>query len=122
MIKLIKLLLSEYNTEEKLYLSWDGASWHSSKELNIFLDSINHEAYRKKYQTPIIALAPLPASAQFLNVIESVFSGLAKSVIHNSNDESLEDCKEAISQYFTSRNQYFFYIHKKREKKYGEKK
>jgi transposase len=117
MIKLIKLLLSQYNTEEKLYLSWDAASWHSSKELNIFLDSINHEAYRKEYQTPIIALAPLPASAQFLNVIESVFSGLAKSVIHNSNYESLEECKEAISQYFTSRNEYFLLNPRKAGKK-----
>lgn len=117
MIKLIKLLLSQYNTEEKLYLSWDAASWHSSKELNIFLDSINHEAYRKEYQTPIIALAPLPASAQFLNVIESVFSGLAKSVIHNSNYENLEECKEAISQYFSSRNEYFLLNPRKAGKK-----
>jgi transposase len=117
MIKLIKLLLSQYNTEEKLYLSWDAASWHSSKELNTFLYAINQDDYRKEHHTPIVALAPLPASAQFLNVIESVFSGLAKSVIHNSNYESLEDCKEAISQYFTSRNQYFLLHPQKAGKK-----
>jgi len=46
-----------------------------------------------------------------------VFSGLAKSVIHNSNDESLEDCKEAISKYFTSRNQYFLLHPQKAGKK-----
>src|ERR1700722_2787875 len=28
--------------------------------------------------------APLPAGAQFLNVIESVFSGMSRAVIHNS--------------------------------------
>jgi len=54
-----------------------------------------------------VKLAPLPKSAQFLNVIESVFSGLAKAVIHNSDYESVEACKTAIDRHFRERNEYF---------------
>ena len=52
-------------------------------------------------------LAPLPARAQFLNVIESLFSGLAVSVIHNSDYPSVDDAKAAIDRYFAERNAYF---------------
>jgi hypothetical protein len=34
---------------------------------------------------PEIEILPLPAQAQFLNVIESVFSGMARAIIHNSD-------------------------------------
>jgi hypothetical protein len=42
-----------------------------------------------------------------LNVIESVFSGMAKAVIHNSNYQSVEECKVAIDRHFDERNQHF---------------
>jgi hypothetical protein len=45
--------------------------------------------------TPYIETAPLPAGAQFLNVIESVFSGMARAIIHNSDCPSVEAAKEA---------------------------
>lgn len=106
-IKLIELLLIKYQSEDKLYFSWDAASWHASKKLYVYLDRINSADYRSKHKTPVVLLAPLPASAQFLNVIESVFSGLAKSIIHNSNYDSLDQCKEAVSQYFKTRNEHF---------------
>ena len=51
--------------------------------------------------------APLPAGAQFLNVIESVFSGMARSIIHNSDYKTLEDAKAAIDRYFADRNTNF---------------
>lgn len=47
---------------------------------------------------------PLPAGAQFLNVIESVFSGMARAVIHNSNYSSITEAKAAIDRYFAERN------------------
>jgi len=43
-----------------------------------------------------LELAPLPASAQFLNVIESVFSGMARAIIHNSDYPSVAAAQEAI--------------------------
>jgi hypothetical protein len=52
-------------------------------------------------------LAPLPSCAQFLNVIESVFSGMSRAIIHNSDYESLAACKEAIDRYFAERNVFF---------------
>jgi hypothetical protein len=42
-----------------------------------------------------------------LNVIESIFSGLARAVIHNSNYGSADQAKAAIDQYFAERNKYF---------------
>lgn len=57
--------------------------------------------------TPRVSLAPLPACAQFLNVIESVFSGMARAIIHNSDYPSADMCKAAIDRYFAERNQHF---------------
>jgi len=54
-----------------------------------------------------VELAPLPASAQFLNVIESVFSGMARAIIHGNDYQSVEEYKTAIDRYFRERNQYF---------------
>ena len=62
---------------------------------------------------PTVETAPLPAGAQFLNVIESVFSGMARSIIHNSDYKTLEDAKAAIDRYFADRNAHFT-LHPKR--------
>lgn len=107
MIRLLQVLLDKYKDQEKLYFSWDAASWHASKKLYSRIKEINSQDHRSKNNTPIVELAPLPASAQFLNVIESVFSGMAKSVIHNSNYASADECKTAIDLYFKERNKFF---------------
>ena len=107
MIKLLHLLLSQYKVQERLYFSWDAASWHSSKAFEREVKRVNTEEYRATNGTPAIALVPLPASAQFLNVIESVFSGMARAIIHNSDYGSVEECKACIDRYFLERNQYY---------------
>lgn len=107
MIVLIDKLIEQYKGMRKLYVSWDAVSFHSSKKLLIYIDELNSEAYRREHHTPEIGIAPLPASAQFLNVIESVFSGMSKSVIHNSDYKSLDACTNAIDQYFDKRNKFF---------------
>ena len=56
---------------------------------------------------PTIELAPLPALAQFLNVIESVFSGMARAIIHSSDYVSIDAAKDAIDRYFRERNCHF---------------
>lgn len=94
MIKLIDMLLAQY-PNQTLYLCWDAVSWHNSKILKTYIED------------KPIKLAPLPASTQFLNVIESVFAGLAKAVIHNSDYPSVEECKQAMNLHFAARNQYF---------------
>jgi len=107
MIKLLEILLVKYKNEEKIYFSWDAASWHASKKLKDKIEEVNKDGYRDINHTPLVELAPLPASAQFLNVIESVFSGMSKGIIHNSDYQSVDDCKTAIDQYFKERNEYF---------------
>ncbi len=107
MIRLLVVLLNEYKSCIRIYISWDSASWHISKRFNLKVEEVNDESYRQKYKTPEVVLAPLPASAQFLNVIESVFSGLARAIIHNSNYGSVDEAKAAIDKYFAERNKYF---------------
>jgi hypothetical protein len=42
-----------------------------------------------------------------LNVIESVFSGMARAIIHNSDYKSMDVAKAAIDEYFGDRNANF---------------
>ncbi|MBS1503768.1 MAG: IS630 family transposase, partial [Bacteroidetes bacterium] len=107
MIKLLDILLDRYKGTSKVYFSWDKAAWHASKKLFARIDEVNKAEFRMTNNSPIVELAPLPASAQFLNVIESVFSGLAKAVIHNSDYQSLDECMAAIDRHFKERNEHF---------------
>jgi transposase len=121
MIKLLDLLLIQHKNCRRIYLSWDAASWHASKALYKRVKQINRYYYRRNHLTPIVRLVPLPKSAQFLNVIESVFSGMARAIIHNSNYESKEATKDAIDRYFKERNDYFKrYPQKAGKKIWGE--
>jgi hypothetical protein len=78
---------------------------------------VNNGAYRKSNNTPTVKLAPLPARAQFLNVIESVFSGMSRSIIQNSDYELVSAARAAIDRYFQERNEYFL----KNPKRAGKK-
>jgi len=71
------------------------------------VDAINARRGESVSSGPTVELAPLPSGAQFLNVIESVFSGMARAVIHNSNYLSVDECKRAIDRYFRERNDAF---------------
>jgi hypothetical protein len=107
MIKLLEVLLNQYRNCTRLYLSWDSAGWHASKTFVKKVEEVNSRKYRKDHGTPVVEMAPLPARAQFLNVIESIFNGLAVSVIHNSDYASVDQAKAAIDRYFAERNLYF---------------
>ena len=106
MLNLLEILYNQYHTKTKLYITWDDVSWHRSIELTEWLDDFN-DASRKASAGPIIELVPLPTSAQFLNVIESVFTAMTKAVIHNSDYQSSEEMKTAISRHFREKNAYF---------------
>ena len=105
MIRLMGVLLERYPDRRRLYLSWDAASWHMSKKLTQAIES--HNAAAAIDGSPLVAAAPLPAGAQFLNVIESVFSGMARAIIHNSDYASVEAATEAIDRYVADRNARF---------------
>ena len=105
MIRMMEVLIEQYRDRRKLYLSWDAASWHISKRLSEHVEA--HNAVAAGGAAPIIETVPLPSGAQFLNVIESVFSGMARAIIHNSDYQTLDDAKTAINRYFEERNAHF---------------
>src|SRR5262249_3819176 len=107
MIKMLEILVEKYRDEDRIYLSWDAASWHASKEFVKTVDAINARRVNPTSPAPRVELAPLPSGAQFLNVIESVFSGMARAVIHNSDYQSINECKRAIDRHFRERNAAF---------------
>ena len=106
-IKLIDLLVSQYKEQRTLYLLWDDVSFHKAKVLKRHLVFLNSDAYRRANQSPAVVVVPLPTSATFLNVIESVFVGMARSTIRNSDYSGPEECKQAIDRYFKERNAHF---------------
>jgi transposase len=104
MIRMMEVLVAQYDDRRKLFLSWDAASWHVSRKLFERSDEHNFVA---GYKGPTVETAPLPARAQFLNVIESVFSGMSRAIIHNSDYQSVDEAKAAIDRYFGERNAHF---------------
>jgi hypothetical protein len=99
-LKLVRLLRERYSAFRRIYLSWDAAPWHSSRALTEEISLLN----KSSELGPEVVVVPLPAVAQFLNVIESVFSGMARAIIHNSNYANVAEAKTAISRYLEDRN------------------
>lgn len=104
-IKLIEILRREYADMRRIWLSWDAAPWHSSEAARGRIEFLN--GWAEHDGAPRIELQPLPSRAQFLNVIESVFSGMASAVIHNSDYANTEAAKASISRYLEDRNAHF---------------
>jgi transposase len=77
MIRMMDILIDRYAEHRKLYLCWDAASWHISEQLFARIEA--HNAAVANGSGPPVETVPLPANAQFLNVIESVFSGMARA-------------------------------------------
>lgn len=106
MIELAEILYNQNKEKSRIYMTWDAASWHRSGELIEWANEINRYKIASIEKTKI-EFVPLPSSAQFLNVIEAVFSGMKRAVIHGSNYESEEEMKIAISTHFRDRNEFF---------------
>ncbi len=106
MIDLVEILYNHYHDKAKIYLTWDAASWHGSNELVEWADNFNTWNSANS-SGPIIEFVPLPSSAQFLDVIEAVFSAMKRAVIHNSDYQSEQEMKTAISVHFCERNEFF---------------
>ena len=70
---------------------------------------------------PSIKVVPLPKQSQFLNVIESVFGGMKKAVIFNSDYSSEYGMRSAISRHFRERNEYYRANPKRAGKKIWDK-
>jgi transposase len=107
MLRMFSKLIEKYKQKKRLYLSWDAASWHMSKMLYARIDEHNGNVLRGEVDGPLVEVAPLPTGAQFLNVIESIFSGMARAIIANSNYGSVDEARAAIARYFQERNEKF---------------
>ena len=118
-IDLAEILFNQHHDKSKIYLTWDAASWHGSDRLVEWADEFNKSNSANDFG-PIIEFVPLPSSAQFLDVIEAVFSGMKRAVIHNSDYQSEEEMKTAISTHFRERNEYFKHNPKRAGKKIWE--
>lgn len=99
---LMRTLYYRYHDYSGLYFTWDCASWHNSTGVQNCVQLLNNMA-----AGPSISIYPLPSRSQYLNVVESVFSGLKRAVIHNSDYRCVYEMKSAISQHFRDRNHYF---------------
>jgi transposase len=107
MLRMLSRIIREYQQKSRIYLSWDAASWHMSKMLYAHVAEHNDAVTKGDVVGPLVELAPLPAGAQFLNVIESVFSGMARAIIANSNYGSVDEARAAIERYVRERNEKF---------------
>jgi hypothetical protein len=119
MMDILEVLYNQYHTNTKLYVTWDAVAWHNSALLLEALDQFNQET-RTSSVGPIIELVPLPTSSQFLNVIEGVFSGMTRAVVHNSDYADATEMKRAISAHFGERNEHFRHNPKRVGKKIWE--
>jgi transposase len=119
MIDMAEILYNQHHGKSKIYLTWDAASWHGSTELVDWADSLNQYS-RDNGTGPIIEFVPLPSSAQFLDVIEAVFSAMKRAVIHGSDYQTDEEMKSAISVHFQERNEFFRLNPKRAGKKIWE--
>ncbi|WP_317897756.1 transposase [Aurantibacillus circumpalustris] len=111
-LSLVNALRTKYRNYKQIYLMWDHAKYHSSKVLLKQIDTLNCEP-----SGPRLVRVELPAGAQFLNVIESVFGGMYRAVIQNSNYATRELCIKAMIRHVEERNIYY----KKNPKKAGKK-
>ncbi|MDD2467367.1 MAG: IS630 family transposase [Desulfobulbus sp.] len=68
-----------YPAAPKIFVTWDAISSHGSKELYSWRDNHN-KTVLEKGAGPVVELVPLPSKSQFLNVIESIFSGMKRAV------------------------------------------
>lgn len=107
MIRMLDLLVERYRDRQRIFLSWDAASWHVSKKLSTRIAALNELAAMGG--GPLVETAPLPSGAQFLNVIEAVFSGMARAIIHNSDYADVGAAKAAIDRYLAERNAGFLH-------------
>lgn len=106
MSDLLEILFNQYHSMRRLYVTWDAVAWHNSASLLDALDHFN-EVTLHSFDGPIVELVPLPTSAQFLNVVEGVLSGMTRAVVDNSDYPSAVEMKQAISRHLAERNEHF---------------
>ena len=93
-IKFLKKLLKVYQNR-KIFLIWDGASWHKSKEIRQFLSKTNKGKVKLE-----LFLFP-PYSPEF-NPQEHVWKALRQNITHNRLEKDfpilIKDCLKFLKK------------------------
>lgn len=105
-VALLEMLRDKYPGKKRLFITWDTLSTHRADSIKSWIRRNNIEA-KERCAVPAFRVVPLPAKSQFLNVIESVFGGMKRAVIHNSDYSSRAEMEAAIDRHFSERNIYF---------------
>ena len=101
-IALLEMIVKSHAACMTAFLTWDAVSMHNSKAVTEWI------AMHNAMNTGVhIEIVPLPSNAQFLNVIESVFCGMKKAVICNSDYAAPYDMQMAITRHFEERNEFY---------------
>ncbi len=93
-IKFLKKLLKIYQ-DRKIFLIWDGASWHKSKEIREFLSETNKGKTR-------IELFNFPPYTPEFNPQEHVWKALRQKITHNRLEKDfsvlIKDCLKFLKK------------------------
>lgn len=93
-IKFLKKLLKIYQ-DKKIFLIWDGASWHKSKEIRAFLSETNKGKTR-------IELFNFPLYTPEFNPQEHVWKALRQKITHNRLEKDfpvlIKDCLKFLKK------------------------
>ncbi|MFH1859206.1 MAG: IS630 family transposase [Patescibacteria group bacterium] len=93
-IKFLKKLLKTYQ-DKKIFLIWDGAGWHKSKEIRAFLSTINKGKMR-------LELFNFPPYTPEFNPQEHVWKSLRQNVTHNRLEKDfsvlIKDCMKFLKK------------------------
>lgn len=93
-IKFLKKLLKIY-PNKKIFLIWDGAGWHKSKEIREFLSKINKGKTR-------LELFNFPPYCPEFNPQEHIWKALRQNVTHNRLEKDfavlIKDCLKFLNK------------------------
>lgn len=93
-INFLKKLLKTYSNK-KIFLIWDGASWHKSKEIRKFLSKINKGKVK-------LELFLFPPYTPEFNPQEHVWKALRQAITHNRLEKDfsvlIKDCLKFLKK------------------------
>lgn len=93
-IKFLKKLLKIYQGK-KIFLIWDGAGWHKSKEIRAWLSTINKGETR-------LELFNFPPYAPEFNPQEHIWKALRQNITHNRLEKDfavlIKDCLKFLKK------------------------
>jgi len=115
-VLLFEMLRTKYKNKKRLFITWDAISTHKADLIKEWVKK-NNKDVKTSCAGPSFKIVPLPSKSQFLNVIESVYGGMKKAVIKNSDYPSKQEMEKAVNRHFEERNEFY----KKNPKRAGHK-